>query len=313
MKSEILGIVSRDGKPERWLRGWLQVRTASNLFTIGEEGKFFARSLLKPFQLLPFLDNLTHFSLEQIAIGVGSHSGELLHRTVLESWPNGIDFSQMVLKKSASLGRLSGQPGENGTDYWLHPCSGKHALIFSLLQLQGLNPNDYSSKNGPYQVALADCLSSEISREKTSINWGVDGCGLQTPYLSIDDLSLLYFGFVNKSKYRRIREAMKRNPRLVGGTSRLDSDLIAAHKELYAKEGADGLTAIGVESESAPFSIILKLEAGYDPRVSRFLIEEILFKIKGVTKNGDWGGGQSFDIHSGLSDLLESARKELQR
>ena len=125
-----------------------------------------------------------------------------------------------------------------------HQCSGKHiGLIYSSRQSNHSIEN-YMSATHPINKKFFAKIK-ELSQEDPII--GIDGCLNATPGLSYKAfLNLCQTTLDNPSKkMQNCFELWQRNPRLVGGINRLDSDISEdLGGEFLAKEGADGLLLI---------------------------------------------------------------------
>jgi len=117
----------------------------------------------------------------------------------------------------------------------------------------------------------------------------VDGCQLPTPVLSLMEMAKLFQRLAEgsgESSFKWIRDLMLSVPDWIGGPDRADSLLMKANpNKLIAKEGADGLLAIGVTpSEQFPrgLGIIIKMASGYEPTRALLALKPLLesFSLK---------------------------------
>jgi arylformamidase len=99
-----------------------------------------------------------------------------------------------------------------------------------------------------------------------------DGCQLPTPVLSSLELARIYRHLAvadSGSAEARIRQAMQAEPAWIGAEDRVDTRLMQQNPgRLIAKEGADGLLAIGISPTPADpggFGLLIKLASGHQP------------------------------------------------
>src|SRR5690606_16839733 len=94
-----------------------------------------------------------------------------------------------------------------------------------------------------------------LGREPAELAFVTDGCRLPTPLLEPGELARLYRALAaapDGSELGRLRQAMVDHPERIGGPERVDTRLMQANPGLLvAKEGADGLLAIGVRPTAA--------------------------------------------------------------
>jgi L-asparaginase II len=69
----------------------------------------------------------------------------------------------------------------------------------------------------------------------------VDGCGVVTFALPLERMAYAYARFEQMEGARRVADAMRAHPELVGGRGSADTELMRALRGWFAKGGAEGL------------------------------------------------------------------------
>ncbi len=181
-----------------------------------------------------------------------------------------------------------------------HPCSGKHLghLMSGIALPEALDSNTSAYLNPsfqPYQD-LSAILSRLLLKNQTGFQWTTDGCGMPNPALSPRELAFLFALLLQncpidddtmKTAWRDIAHIMREQAHLVGGEGRLDTfimqgGLSGSAISMIAKEGADGLLAIGVAPNDLHpngLGICIKLAQGYSPADLRLMSEAVLMRL----------------------------------
>jgi L-asparaginase II len=195
-----------------------------------------------------------------------------------------------------------------------HNCSGKHFSYLMSLQAQGLKLAEYIEFDNCEHKRLEQLLSRMLGRSHASFPKTTDGCQLPNHAMSVREIAELYrklaFASLNDTvsltssltSSQALSEAlseagpdaralatvgnlMHRYPDILGGSNRLDSKIMhgqfttASGTRFIAKDGADGLLAIGVlptERFENGLGIVIKLSSGYDIRHMQLLASHIL-------------------------------------
>jgi L-asparaginase II len=273
-RSVPLVVATRGGRVECVHRGSVAV--------VSEDGKLLAsagdprqtvwlRSSAKPFQLVPFLaaggEERFALSTEEIALGAASHSGEPAHTRLAAAMLAKGGFSEADLHCGAhppmheESARAVWAAGESPTP--LHNnCSGKHAAMLLACRLLGLDPGTYWRKGHPLQRRILDAVSRMTGVPAARIPRAVDGCSVPVFRVPLASLALGYARLVGDgprregpaeaAARRRIARAMAAAPEMVAGTGRFTTDVMREYGgTLVAKEGAEGVYAIGVPASLA--------------------------------------------------------------
>lgn len=294
------------------------------IFGLGDvHYRMWTRSLLKPWQLLSHLDIIMaaypQLRGEHLAIMASSHSAEEQHLRVLDEIVSltGLDRDLLQCPSSYPLSaaaqwRLRNSQSPPSRLY--HDCSGKHMGYILSALAQGFNANEYLSLNNPDTKRLKTMLAWLVGRLEEDISDTTDGCQLSNQSLSGLEIATLYHGLASGttpalrgdasidkalSLYGTVNSLIRSFPQLIGGTDRLDSTLMQAACQsgffrdnqtpgLIAKEGADGLLAVGIGSTKQypdGLGILIKSSAGYEPRYTRVIVHEILYRL-GLREKG---------------------------
>jgi arylformamidase len=250
------------------------------LFVSGEShSRVVVRSLLKPFQFLATglapegadlapewaaaLGSIsaTSAQVEQLRRWHGSSLGELsAHLNLPAALP-------LCAQSRARLQDAGAPPTQ-----LFHPCFSKHVAIVAACRQHGWPLAGYTEPGHPFQLALRALLGSMLERPLTSSDFVGDGCRLPTPVLSPLELARLYRDLAAASEgsaLGAVRRAMMSQPDWIGGPDRVDTGLMLLNPgALVAKEGADGLLAVGITrcaAAPAGAGLVVKLASGYQP------------------------------------------------
>ncbi|ATE53203.1 asparaginase [Actinosynnema pretiosum] len=217
----------------------------------------YPRSSNKPVQALAMLRNGLDLDRELLALACASHSGEDFHvdgvRRILAGAGLGFDdlrctpglpIGERALVAHHALGR--------GAEPRYMNCSGKHAAMLATCAANGWSTADYLDPAHPLQTAIATTLAELAGEPVGAI--GVDGCGAPLLGISLTGLARA-FGAIASAEpgtpEHRVATAMGGHPEWVGGTGRDVTALMRALPGSVAKDGAEGVYAIGLPDGSA--------------------------------------------------------------
>ncbi len=230
---------------------------------IGEDNnyKFYHRSCMKPLQASVMtdlgLDDKYGFTLEETALFCASHTGELVHQEKINSALKKINMTEKNLLCPPIL-PLSKEENErlirqNLSASKIHNnCSGKHTLMLAVCLYKGFPLDNYTDINHPLTDFIVNkvCDLCEVSPNEVIIN--KDGCTLPVIATSLESLAKGYLNLFTDKKYKKIKDAFRSYPYLIGGKNRLDSDIMINCDNLAVKVGASGLcVAVNLEKEEA--------------------------------------------------------------
>ena len=236
------------------------------------------RSTIKPIQAIPFLTSgaADHFRMTEpeLAIACASHEGEPLHTETVAAMLARLGLDESALRCGAhppyheETARALQRQGLPYTQ--LHNnCSGKHTGMLATAKHRGLPLDDYLANDHPIQREILRVFS-RLGGFREDVPKGIDGCSAPTFGVRLRWLALAFARLVNLSSSdpesgsssllqeiglepevavaaRRIVRAMIAHPEMVGGSERLDTDLLrTARGALICKVGAEAVYSIGI-------------------------------------------------------------------
>lgn len=295
----------RQGAEEICVYGEISVSDGEKLiFSTNEQAERFpARSCLKPFQFLA--TGLEFQSRYAPCLGSVSATGEQVQG--LREWHAGevserrkkhLRLSAVLPKDEALRVEVLSQGG--GPDVVYNPCFAKHMAILESCEKNGWALEDYHRPNHPYETKLFANMSEWLGGRK--LHTVVDGCQLPSPLLSTLELASLYQKLVNGgvgSRFQKASHLMIEFPYWIGGPGRVDTELMKGNRGIIAKEGADGLLAIGLPASSRwpkGLGIVVKLMAGYQPQLSALALVP-LWDALGLNHSTTPPPGQEIKYH----------------
>lgn len=225
----------------------------------------FPRSANKPLQAAGMLHAGLDLDGELLAIATASHSGEPRHVALVQR------LLGLAGLSDADLGNIPDLPLDpaaaaallrsgGGPDRLHMNCSGKHAAMLATCRAAGWPLAGYLDPGSPLQQALL-ATTAELAAEPVPAV-GVDGCGAPVLALSLSGLARAFGRLVTAAPgtaERRVADAMRTHPEVVGGTGRDVTRLMAGVPGLVAKDGAEGVYAAALADGTA---IALKIQDG---------------------------------------------------
>ena len=226
--------------------------------SIGDvDSAMFPRSANKLMQAAGVLELGVDLRGEQLAIAASSHSGGEPHVAAVRALLADYGVAESALQNTPGLPigaaerkaflSAGGQKSSLRAD-----CSGKHASFLAACVQQGWNLADYRSADHPLQRHLAEAMAKATATpiQHTS----VDGCGAPLWSSSLVGLARAYrlgASGPSDSALRRVGDAMSAYPELVGGPGREPTAAMRALPGLVAKDGAEGVFAMGLSDGRA--------------------------------------------------------------
>ena len=216
----------------------------------------FPRSAIKIFQAIPFAKSgaIEKFSLnkKQIALSCSSHVGESFHLKELLIWFKKLKLPLKSLKCgihnpldqiSSNKLLLSGKkPNQIHNN-----CAGKHLAMLSACIVNKYNIESYLDFDHPHQKKIRRSIEYFSENKIKKNNFAIDGCSAPQYGLKIKHLAkaMINLGHSIKDKSNitnTMIEAVLKNPKYIGGTNNLDSNLIKIfNKKIFCKGGAEGV------------------------------------------------------------------------
>lgn len=230
-------------------------------------GPVFPRSSNKLMQATAMVENGFDGPTRHLALAAASHDGEPIHvagvREILAA--AGLDESYLQTpadwpyNENAKLDvvRTGGHPEPITMN-----CSGKHSAMLSTCVAKGWSTESYRDVDHPLQVSIASVMERMCGEPVTAV--GIDGCGAPVMAVTLAGLARAFSGAAladEGSAERRVADAMRAHPELVGGTGREVTALMAQLPGVLAKDGAEAVMALALPDGRA---FALKIDDGGD-------------------------------------------------
>lgn len=265
----VLVEVTRDGFVESRQRGWVVVLdpTGATRLACGDvTSAILPRSCLKPLQAVGMVRAGLPLRGEPLALACASHSGETGHARLAETVLTDRGLTAGDLRCTPDL-PLDRKVRERYLRAGGHPdrlranCSGKHAAMRIVCDVNGWAPSDYLDAGHPLQVALRETVE-DLTKEPVAATT-VDGCGAPAFAVSLTGLARAFAviaraGRDGGAEYA-VAEAMRGHPWAVGGAGREVTRLIEGAPGIIAKDGAEGVAAAALPDGTA---VAVKIEDG---------------------------------------------------
>ena len=156
----------------------------------------YGRSMMKPFMLKAFVEELADLSWEQKAISVASHNGDTEHVAAAQSLLSQSEWPLMLTPLDVPLiqfGRQVRRPRR-----WYHTCSGEHAAILRGCREKGWNRAGYTLPSHQVFEAYMSQIRRFIGEDWMPLRIAKDGCGLPTVSNTVAELAQIYAGLVRR-------------------------------------------------------------------------------------------------------------------
>jgi len=305
---EVLRSSQKEDVPESLHRGHIAVVDGGGklLFFAGNPSfQTFARSVLKPFQLVAVVESgaadYFSFSEKELAIMAGSHSGSAAHLEVVQGILAKIGLDENALECGTHQPRDSEQSrliseGRRHLCQLHNNCSGKNSGMLSICRKNGWDYKDYKSLSHKLQQFVLGKVREVLELPPLEdLHLAIDGCGVPTPYLPIRVLAMGFArlaredgtgqgganrdgaagrggSFPCKESLGRVRKVMAEYPEMVAGEGRVCTAIIRSTRgRVIAKGGGEGIYCVG-DSERG-IGVCLKIEDGSARAVAPAAIE----------------------------------------
>jgi L-asparaginase II len=203
----------------------------------------FGRSCEKPLQGAVSFSAMEEPDLpdDEIAVMCASHSGEPIHvaavRRLLRRGPVPVAALRTPRDRATKGARSRIWDG----------CSGNHAGLLVASARRGWDLAGYRTPSHPVQRRVLRAVTAATDVERPRI--GVDGCGIPVHAVPLRAMATMFARLGDPERLGRLAPAADRvvrgmlaAPHMVGGTRRLDTDVMTAGAgRVIAKEGAEGL------------------------------------------------------------------------
>ncbi|WP_427016588.1 asparaginase [Pseudarthrobacter sp. P1] len=238
------------------------------LRSAGDPGAlYYPRSSLKPLQAVSMLRAGLDLPAPLLALAAASHSGAAVH----------VDGAQEILARHGlDASAMANQPdlpyGTAEREAWLRAggvptvlaqnCSGKHAAMLATCALNGWPLAGYLEPHHPLQRLVHDVVE-ELAGERLT-HASTDGCGTPVYAVTLAGMARAYAaiaGAAPGSAEARVAAAMASFPENVAGEGRDVTALMRAVPGLLAKDGFEGIQAVGLPDGRA---LVVKIADGGD-------------------------------------------------
>jgi L-asparaginase II len=168
-----------------------------------------------------------------------------------------------------------------------------------------------------------ECISKFTDVPKSEIKLGVDGCAAPNFALPISGMANSFSRLVfppksfdgeTREACRKVVTAMINYPEIIGGTGRLDTEIMqAAQGKVISKVGAEGVYLAGVlpcERWKTGLGIAFKVEDGDDKRARPVVAVELLRQL-GVLNGSDLDEISPMKIYNRRRDIVGKVVAEI--
>ena len=177
------------------------------------------------------------------------------------SWPLAEEAARELVRAGARPDRLH------------QNCSGKHAAMLATCVANAWPTQSYLDPSSPLQRAIQASIE-DIADEKVDAV-AVDGCGAPLFALSPVAVARAFGRLVTAdvgTPKRRVADAMRAHPFLVGGTGRDITRLMQSVDGLLAKDGAEGVCAAAT---ARGIGVVIKIDDGSGRARTPVLVEAL--------------------------------------
>ena len=227
--------------------------------TDNEKDVIYPRSSIKIFQGIPFAASnaikLYNLNKKQIALSCSSHCGENFHIRELKNWLKKVNLKISDLKcgihnpihqQSSNKLYLSGrQP-----DQIYNNCAGKHLAMLTSCIVNNFPIKNYVDFDHPHQKNIRKVFSKFTEDTISKKNYGIDGCSAPQYAFTIEKLGKALSNLLNSyngnfeysKNIQTMINSILANPKFIGGSNNLDSNLIKiSNRNIFCKGGAEGV------------------------------------------------------------------------
>ncbi|MGQ0534950.1 MAG: asparaginase [Methanobacteriota archaeon] len=225
----------------------------------------FLRSSAKPFQAATVLSGVDDpaFTDDEVAVMSGSHTGEARHIEVVRGLLSRAGVPPTALQCGIGPDEHRAVVAGEKEPPLAHNCSGKHAGMLCLSRRLGGDLATYLSPEHPVQKANLATIARHAGVARTKVPIGIDGCGVPVHALPLHKMARMFARLAEGATpvLARVRDAMMKDPFLVGGTGRFDTALMPALPgRIVSKAGAEGLHCLGLPGRG--LGLAVKVEDG---------------------------------------------------
>lgn len=227
----------------------------------------YPRSTVKPLQALAMLEAGLDIDGSWLALAASSHSGEGFHVQAVRDMLAAAGVPESALRCPPDLPN-----GEQARARYLAEggvaepivmnCSGKHAAMLWTCSVNGWPLDGYLDPEHPLQRRIHDRIGELAGSDPRPAS--TDGCGAPLWGLPLTGLARAFLRLPDSSAGRRVVTAVGQNPQFTGGSTRDVTQMMRAVPGLLAKDGAEGVQAMLVDTPRGRFAAALKVNDGAD-------------------------------------------------
>lgn len=253
--SPVLAEVVRSGFVEGRHRGSLVLLAADGSveLAMGDvTAPVFPRSANKPMQAAAVLRAGLDLAGERLALAAASHSGEVFHRDLVQKMlaEYGLTAADLQCPPDLPLDAVEAETylaAGAVRDRVTMNCSGKHAAMLAVCDLNGWPADSYLDPRHPLQQLILQVVEEAAGEKVAAV--GTDGCGAPLMAISLTGLARAFRHFVlapEDTAERRVADAMRAHPEYVAGTRRPDTWLMREIPGALSKMGAEAVQAFAL-------------------------------------------------------------------
>lgn len=268
----------RNGVSENTIHGAISWYSGDKcIHSFGGNVLCYGRSMMKPFYVKVFANELNDLNDKQKAIAISSHNGSAQHVEASQSLLSESEWPLMQTPLDLPLvqfGRQVRRPRR-----WFNNSSGHHAALLRGCRLKGWNRAGYTLPSHPLFKEYLKVVKRFLGNDYEPKRIARDGDGLPTLAMTVNELAKCYAGLVQHKKEDWIWNAFINNPDMVGGFNRLDTTVIkSCHGKVIAKEGADGLLGMAIDHPDYKdgLGVVIKIAHGWNPQATWYVARSIL-------------------------------------
>jgi L-asparaginase II len=240
----------------------------------------YPRSAIKALQALPLVESgaaRAHgLSQAELALACASHEGETFHTGAVGNWLQRLGLSGDALACGPQWPRRpddqAGMIRQDQQPVRLHNnCSGKHSGMLTTALHLGDPVTHYQDRRHPVQQRIFAAIGEMADTNLSDAPFGIDGCSAPNPNLPLQAVAVAAarvaeadparLGPVRAEACRSLCAAMQAHPEMIGGTERVDTDLIrASGGRILSKTGAEGVYVVYLPEQR--LGVALKAEDG---------------------------------------------------
>lgn len=233
----------------------------------------FPRSAIKAIQALAMMEagapERFGFGTEALALACASHHGEPAHVAGVSAMLASMGLDEHALECGPQpptnpqarqhLREAGARPGA------LHNnCSGKHAGMLSVARSLGLEHTGYGARDHGVQQRVRRAIEAVLGTDLREDHCGVDGCSIPTWAAPLASFATGFARMAtgeglsptHAAAARRLFDAMRAHPHLVGGTGVFDTDVMTAFGDrVVVKLGAEGVFCGAIPQRGLGFAL----------------------------------------------------------